>query len=209
MTKEERELAIPYLEDIKESYVEGNGYERHPLPEYYAIETAIKFLSQESRDDVMAIHTQGLDEGVRCAMCTNSMKSDTGCDGGCMVDDELFKRIMDTINNHIIEHPSSEDCVDDDVISRKQALKGICNLYPRVPQPDLKTWQKENSKYFKCENVIRALPPITPERKKGKWIDSVYSLGYTCTCCLTTQTSGWKYKYCPNCGAEMEDADEN
>ena len=48
MTREERELAITYLEGIKEKYIEGEGYERHPLPEYYAIEMSIKALKQES-----------------------------------------------------------------------------------------------------------------------------------------------------------------
>lgn len=47
MTREERELSITYLEGIKEEYIEGYGYERHPLPEYYAIETAIKALEPE------------------------------------------------------------------------------------------------------------------------------------------------------------------
>lgn len=47
MTKEERELSITYLEEMKETYIEGEGYERHPLPEYYAIECAIKALEQE------------------------------------------------------------------------------------------------------------------------------------------------------------------
>ena len=47
MTREERELTITYLEEMKESYIEGYGYERHPLPEYYAIENAIKALEQE------------------------------------------------------------------------------------------------------------------------------------------------------------------
>jgi hypothetical protein len=42
---EERKLALMYLEQMKEDYIEGVGYERHPLPEYYAIETAIKLLS--------------------------------------------------------------------------------------------------------------------------------------------------------------------
>lgn len=49
MTKEERELSIEYLEKIKEDYIEGNAYERHPLPEYYAIENAIKALKQEAK----------------------------------------------------------------------------------------------------------------------------------------------------------------
>lgn len=48
MTREERELSIEYLEQIKEDYIEGVGYERHPLPEYYAIETAIKSLALPS-----------------------------------------------------------------------------------------------------------------------------------------------------------------
>ena len=51
MTKEEREEAIVYLEEIKEYYIEGYGYERHPLPEYYAIEAGIKALSQPQIPD--------------------------------------------------------------------------------------------------------------------------------------------------------------
>ena len=46
--REEKELAINYLEEMKENYIEGEGYERHPLPEYYAIETAIKTLNADS-----------------------------------------------------------------------------------------------------------------------------------------------------------------
>lgn len=53
MTKEERELSIEYLEDIQNNYIEGYGYERHPLPEYYAIENAIKALEQQSCEDTV------------------------------------------------------------------------------------------------------------------------------------------------------------
>ena len=34
---------------------------------------------------------------IRCAMCTNIMRSDRGCDGGCQVDETLFNKIMDEI----------------------------------------------------------------------------------------------------------------
>lgn len=54
MTNEDRELAITYLEEMKETYIEGDGYERHPLPEYYAIETAIESLKQEYCDDCIS-----------------------------------------------------------------------------------------------------------------------------------------------------------
>jgi hypothetical protein len=68
-------------------------------------------LEQSNSDDVMAIHTQGLAEGIRCAMCTNSMKSDRGCDGGCVVDEDMYKKVMDTINNQMFykgEHEKLE-----------------------------------------------------------------------------------------------------
>lgn len=51
MTREERELAITYLEEMKEKYIEGEGYEIHPLPEYYTIECAIKALQQNNTLD--------------------------------------------------------------------------------------------------------------------------------------------------------------
>ena len=59
---------------------------------------AIKTLEQEPCDDIMTIHTQGLDEGIRCAMCTNSMKSDRGC----VVNEAMYKEVMNTIRNHIV-----------------------------------------------------------------------------------------------------------
>ena len=48
MTEEERKLTIEYLEEMKEKYIEGEGYERHPLPEWYALDKAIEALEQDS-----------------------------------------------------------------------------------------------------------------------------------------------------------------
>lgn len=52
--------------------------------------------------DIIAIHTQGLDEEIRCTMCTNPMRSDKGCDGGCMVDKDMYEKVMDIIRNRIV-----------------------------------------------------------------------------------------------------------
>lgn len=46
MTREEAKLTIEYLKEMQEEYIEGEGYERHPLPEWYALETAIKAIEQ-------------------------------------------------------------------------------------------------------------------------------------------------------------------
>ena len=61
MTKEEREIAIAELEGMKEKYIEGHGYETHPLPEYYAIEAAIKALNEVSLIDKIKEEIMSLD----------------------------------------------------------------------------------------------------------------------------------------------------
>lgn len=68
MIKEERELSIIYLKGIMEKYVESEGGIRSPLPEYYAIECAIRALEQETtfdkiKTDIMNLQTYKLFEG--------------------------------------------------------------------------------------------------------------------------------------------------
>ena len=41
-----------------------------------------------------------LEEGIRCAMCTNPMRSDSGCDGECQYDEELYKKICGVIREN-------------------------------------------------------------------------------------------------------------
>ena len=48
MTKEERDLTIEYLKNIQEGYIEGEGFDRYPLPEWYALNNAIESLEEES-----------------------------------------------------------------------------------------------------------------------------------------------------------------
>jgi len=70
MIKEERELSIIYLKGIMEKYVDGEGGIRSPLPEYYAIECAIRALEQETafdkiKADILTLQTYKLFEGEK------------------------------------------------------------------------------------------------------------------------------------------------
>lgn len=47
---------------------------------------------------MLKINDEALDEGIRCAICTNNMKSDRGCDGNCKVNEHLYDRIMKVID---------------------------------------------------------------------------------------------------------------
>ena len=52
-------------------------------------------------NDCVVLNTLGLEEELRCTMCTNRNKSDFGCDGLCQVDERLFKAIIDMIDSRI------------------------------------------------------------------------------------------------------------
>lgn len=75
---------------------------------YVGLDNGVKLLEavkngKEIKDDISLIHTAGLDEGIRCAMCTNSIKSDRGCDGNCVVNDKMYQKVTDVIYNNLIE----------------------------------------------------------------------------------------------------------
>lgn len=57
---------------------------------------------------IQAIYTEALEEGIRCAMCTNTIKSDTGCDGGCIVDAKMYNKVMTEINSRLLRKPPRE-----------------------------------------------------------------------------------------------------
>ena len=87
---------IGHISGVIEDETTLDGNEMRDLVEF------LSTLEQEPCEDIMTIHTQGLDEEIRCTMCTNSMKSDRGCDGGCMVDKDMYEKVMDVIRNRIV-----------------------------------------------------------------------------------------------------------
>ena len=50
-------------------------------------------------EECITVNTQGLDEGIRCAMCTNTMANDRGCDGACRVDDAMYNKVLKVIRD--------------------------------------------------------------------------------------------------------------
>lgn len=46
MTNEEAKLTIDYLKSIQDGCVDGEGFDMHPLPEWYALDKAIEQIEQ-------------------------------------------------------------------------------------------------------------------------------------------------------------------
>lgn len=47
------------------------------------------------------IETMGLDEEIRCAMCTNPKHNENGCDGACQYDERLYRKIISILEERI------------------------------------------------------------------------------------------------------------
>lgn len=94
-------IVCPNDEDYEKPCISPK-YLRQEL-EQLALEQEHRQLEQEptTKNDLALIHTEGLDEEIRCTMCTNSMKSDRGCDGSCVVNNDMYKAVMNAIEKRI------------------------------------------------------------------------------------------------------------
>ena len=108
------------------------------------------------------------------------------------------------------QEPTTKNNLGVDAISREQALVAIRNLYPGMPRVDfngsLRKWVDKYKPYIECDDAIKQLPSVTPQPRKGHWIDcdnsDDYSAdGYDCSVCGVN--SEYVTSYCPNCGAKM------
>ena len=212
MTNEDRELAIIYLKEMQETYIEGDGYERHPLPEYYAIETALEALKQEPCEDCVS-REKAMAIGEKLFMLPLETEED--------VEDafEYFKRqIKDlppvTPTGYKMKPTEQESC--EDVVSRQEVLEVLKNNRYRfnISQEGYcegkVLWSENLIKDDACKE-IEQLPCITPTRKKGHWIkiplvEAGQTYSHMCSLCgrRILVTAGLsEFPYC-HCGAKME-----
>ena len=107
-----------------------------------AINKAISIVTElaEEYNGCILVHAQGLDVGIQCAMCTNSMKSDTGCDGGCSVNKEMYKKVLDVIDRHTQNAPYTENNVS-------EMPTGWIPCSERLPQVETEVYIVAKRKY--------------------------------------------------------------
>ncbi len=101
---------FPTFEFIKETekdrtpqhqFLKVHGVNKMPYMEFDLGWWNAESKEPTSKNDLVLIHTEGLDEEIRCTMCTNSMKSDRGCDGSCVVNKDMYKAVMNAIEKRI------------------------------------------------------------------------------------------------------------
>lgn len=108
---------------------------------------------------------------------------------------ELKDELIDIAVKNIIELKAP---ADKDAISRKTVMRLFGNNTEMLTFHEAWILRK-----------VKELPPITTNRHKGHWIPIPYQLDYDtdaiCSLCHEEFIAAINYKYCPNCGAKMED----
>lgn len=108
---------------------------------------------------------------------------------------------LEVIEKH--EAQPSEDCIS------RQAVLDVITFEDKWLY-DAKSHNADTHIAFSSlESRVKALPSVTPQKPKGKWIEIEIDAGefiYKCTKCGMRVIN--PYKYCPICGAEMGGADE-
>ncbi len=173
------ELSIKYLNELKEEYIDGEGFDRHPLPEYFAIEDGVealhKFLEQES-----------------CGAC---------CGGN---QEEKAKLCQKSYLMGMEHKADQQPC--EKAISQKSVLEVLRDItYSREFCIEHNIdWSLSLAV---AELVINRLPSVTPIRHKGHWIplgnydDWGNESSYKCSECGDKNT--YPDNFCPNCGSDM------
>ena len=83
-----------------------------------------------------------------------------------------------------------------DLIDREKTIKAIKkNFSPFIDSAGL----------YQAIKVIKNMPTVTIERKKGKWIEVKHTFLYKCSECDWMNDVGCSYDFCPSCGADMRD----
>ncbi len=87
----------------------------------------------------------------------------------------------------------------EDAVSRQEVLKGYVEI-ERTDGVEIYSEKAVPTEY------INNLPPVTPTRKKGRWITFEDDWGditeAVCSCC--NANGHHKFRFCPHCGAEMD-----
>lgn len=109
-------------------------------------------------------------------------------------DTPLSKAIEQALEMSIkaLEQEPCEDCV-----SRKRLMDNYNGVETPVGYRKVVDFE-----------VIKNMQSVTPTRKKGKWIKSNIGGAKVCSICLAHMGLS-NFKYCPNCGSEMENVEND
>ena len=97
----------------------------------------------------------------------------------------------------------------DDLIKRQAAIDAVRELY--IQSPKINNDIVYDTAIDQAHDALVNLPSAQPQRKMGKWTVKEGELGFWDVCSVCRKIIFHKtplYNFCPNCGADMRNADE-
>ena len=88
-----------------------------------------------------------------------------------------------------------------DLIERQDAIEVIDAVFPVDPMQSVYA-QGIARGVALAKTYVEQLPSAQPERKKGEWIPKDDGR-YHCSSCDGIAPKGYRWDFCPNCGADM------
>lgn len=163
---------------------------------YIALDLAIKALEQQPSEDCIS-RAEAIKEINKCHITSDVTNQGTWNE--CV--DSIIRTVADmppvTPRTNLAE-------TSQDLISREEAINYLMinmGWHDEDGYP-VDDWEEKKS----CiSDLINGVPPVTPQRPKGKWIGSNgvnYTYPNSYTICSECKCHSDKfYKYCPNCGS--------
>ena len=115
-------------------------------------------------------------------------------EGGTYFDGSKWREAVRVLGDYLQREPC------EDTISRQAVKKALEDRFMELQKRHSADRYETNF----CLNTILELPSVTPQSKMGHWIDS--SNGWMCSECKRDNKKDTKY--CPNCGAKMQEVEE-
>ena len=102
--------------------------------------------------DQITIHTNGLEEAIRCAICENPIKSERGCDGSCKYDKELHAKIVEAVTGLADKEKTVQGSQKPEMVCpfRTETIKtesGTREIYPKCETIRCPFYNQESTYY--------------------------------------------------------------
>lgn len=120
--------------------------------------------------------------------------------------EEIAKSFIEDVESvkDQLDGQTSEDCIS------RQALLDI--LEKPMNWTDSEAELQEQRDYGGFVELLKSMPSVIPSRPRGEWIPILGKRGarLTCRCsvCLGSPYHGVESKFCPNCGADMRESED-
>ena len=97
--------------------------------------------------------------------------------------------------------------MNDDLISRQMAIDALDKRFDSIPM-------NQTTEILLLRKDLRELPSAQPGRKRGKWINVNGRTVINCSACyhcswsLSFKDTVKRFNFCPHCGADMREVDD-